>query len=483
MGRESEDVCCWNGSKTRAWRSIRTSWGPVPTGDVAVVDPRRDIDVYLDWARQHGARIAVVLETHIHADFASGAQALAARTGATLLESGHDRGQTFEVSHPHRDITDGERVAVGDIELEAVHTPGHTPEHLSFLLFERGQPAPAAMLTGDFLFVNSVGRPDLLGDDESVDLAGRLYDSVQRLRPFHDALPLHPGHGAGSMCGAGIGAATTTTLGAERRSNPYLNESLTREAFVRQVLESAPPFPTYYRRMKRLNAEGPPLLDQLPGHRPMDLGAFHEALQKGHIVIDLRDQEAFGSGHVPQSFGIGVDKLAMWAGWVVPYDVPLLLVGDDSMIEQAIRALVRVGLDNVHGFLGGGASTWVVVGLPVRVLEQISPAELHRQLAEHDGPVVLDVRTDEEWREGHLPGALHIMGGYLPERVDEVPRDRRVVLMCGSGYRSTLAASVLERAGLTHLTNLTGGMKAWKAAGLNTVQDGTEATEPLQSGR
>jgi len=175
--------------------------------EVAVVDPRRDVDVYLDWSRHHGARIAVVLETHVHADFASGARALAARTGATLLESAHDRGETFEVTHPHRDIAHGERVSVGDIDLEAVHTPGHTPEHLSFLIFERDSPEPTAMLSGDFLFVGSVGRPDLLGDEESARLAGQLYESVQRLQPYHDALPIYPGHGAGSMCGSGMGQA------------------------------------------------------------------------------------------------------------------------------------------------------------------------------------------------------------------------------------------------------------------------------------
>ena len=456
--------------------------GSRATSDVAVVDPRRDIDVYLDWARQHGARIAVVLETHIHADFASGARALAARTGATLLESAHDRGQTFEVSHPHRDIANGERVSLGDIDLEAVHTPGHTPEHLSFLIFERDHTEPAAMLTGDFLFVNSVGRPDLLGDDESADLAGQLYDSVQRLHSYHDALPLYPGHGAGSMCGSGMGQAPTTTLGAERRNNPYLDEGLTRQTFVRRVVDSAPPFPPYYRRMKRVNAEGPSLLEQLPGQQAIDLAAFHQAVQKGHAVIDLRDQTSFGAGHVPRAFGIGSGKmLSMWAAWVVPYDTPLLLVGDDSEIEEAIRSLVRVGLDDVHGYLRGGLSTWEAAGLPLGQTPQTTPRELQRQLAGAEPPLVLDVRTDDEWREGHLPGALHIMGGYLPERVSQVPRGRPILVMCGSGYRSTIAASVLERAGFSDITNLTGGMKAWKDAGLETRHDGGRATTPVQS--
>jgi len=458
--------------------------GSREAAEVAVVDPRRDIDVYLDWSRQHGARIAVILETHVHADFASGARALAARTGATLLESAHDRGETFEVTHPHRDITHGERVSVGDIDLEAVHTPGHTPEHLSFLIFERDSPEPAAMLSGDFLFVNSVGRPDLLGDEESAKLAGQLYESVQRLQSYHDALPIYPGHGAGSMCGSGMGQTPTTTLGQERQRNPYLADGLSREAFVHRVLDSAPPFPPYYRRMKRINAAGPPILDQLPGQRALDVAEFHRRVQAGHVVIDLRDQTAFGAGHVPGAFGIGVGKmLSMWAAWVVPYDTPLLLVGDDSKLEEATRALIRVGLDDVQGFLQGGMSAWSDAGLSVARTPQIAPKELQGQLTAREGPQVLDVRTDDEWRDGHLPGARHIMGGYLPERVGEVSRDRPLVVMCGSGYRSTIAASVLERAGFTDITNLTGGMKAWKEAGLDTTRETADETTTVQSQR
>lgn len=448
--------------------------------EVAVVDPRRDMDVYLDWCRQRGARITFVLETHIHADYASGARALAERTGATLLVSAHDGGEAFEVTGRHQDMAHGTRISVGGVDLEAVHTPGHTPEHLSFLVFERDRPEPVAMLSGDFLFVGSVGRPDLLGDEESVGLAGQLYDSVQRLQAYPDTLPMYPGHGAGSMCGAGMGQAFSTTLGQERQSNPYLEPALSRETFIQRVLESAPPFPPYYRRMKRINAAGPPFLDQLPGHRALDVEAFHWHVKAGHVVIDLRDQTAFGAGHVPGAFGIGAGRmLSMWAAWVVPYDTPLLLIGDESEIDEATRALIRVGLDEVQGFLHGGMAAWTSAGLPVAHTAQLTPGELQRQLAARNRPHVLDVRTDAEWREGHLPEAFHIMGGYLPDRVGEVPRDQSVVVMCGSGYRSTIAASVLQRVGFTHITNLTGGMKAWKDAGLETTRD-TQA--PVSAG-
>jgi len=452
--------------------------------EVVVVDPRRDIDVYLDWCQQHDARIAFVLETHIHADYASGARALAARSGAPLLVSAHDGGEAFQVTHPHRDIAHGERVSVGDIDLEAVHTPGHTPEHLSFLIFERDSPKPTAMLSGDFLFVGSVGRPDLLGDAESARLAGQLYESVQRLQPYHDALLIYPGHGAGSMCGSGMGQAPTTTLGQERQRNPYLAARLSREAFVHRVLDSAPPFPPYYRRMKRINAAGPSILDQLPGQRALDAAEFHRRVQAGHVIIDLRDQTAFGAGHVPGAFGIGAGKmLSMWAAWVVPYDTPLLLIGDDSKLEEATRALIRVGLDDVEGFLQGGMSAWSDAGLSMARTPQLAPGELQCQLTASGRPQVLDVRTDDEWRESHLPGALHIMGGYLPDRVGELARDRPLVVMCGSGYRSTIAASVLERAGFTDITNLTGGMKAWKDAGLETTRETADETTTVKSQR
>lgn len=286
------------------------------------------------------------------------------------------------------------------------------------------------------------------------------------------------------MCGSGMGQTPTTTLGQERQRNPYLADGLSREAFVRRVLESAPPFPPYYRRMKRINAAGPPILEELPGQRVLGVAEFQRRVQAGHVVIDLRDQTAFGAGHVPGAFGIGAGKmLSMWAAWVVPYDTPLLLIGDDSTLEEATRALIRVGLDNVEGFLQGGLSAWSDAGLPTARTPHIAPGELQRQLTAAAGPQVVDVRTDDEWREGHLPGALHIMGGYLPDRVGEVPRDRPLVVMCGSGYRSTIAASVLERAGFTAITNLTGGMKAWKDAGLATTRDTTDPTTTVKRQR
>lgn len=447
-------------------------------GTLAIVDPRRDIDVYLDFAAENGLQIEHVLETHVHADFASGAWALAEATGAEIHLSAHDEGEKYEVAFPHREMRDGDSLEVGSVRIEALHTPGHTPEHLSFLVYDttRSEDVPELLLSGDFLFVGSLGRPDLLGEEAKRELAHRLYLSVRdKLAGLPDGLEVHPGHGAGSMCGAGMSGRPFSTLGYERTANPYLDPALDERAFVDKILGSAPPFPPYYRRMKELNAAGPPILPGLPGDEPVPAARFRELVDQGHVVVDLRDQLAYGMGHVPGSFGIGVNgSLSMWAAWVVPYDTQILLIPPEGSyatvsdaVERAARALVRVGLDDVRGHLAGGFPAWRQAGLPVAETTQIAPRDLHEHLASGQRPTVLDVRSDGEWAAGHIEGAVHVMGGYLEDRLSEVPNgDRPVVVVCGSGYRSTVAAGVLERAGFQRVVNMTGGMGAWRQANL-----------------
>lgn len=457
--------------------------GDESAGKVAIVDPRRDVDVYLDWAGGRGLAITDVLETHIHADFASGARELALRTKATLRLSAYDEDERYEVLHQHALLHDGDSVALGAVRLHALHTPGHTPEHLTFLVFDaaRGSASdvPVAALTGDFLFVGSLGRPDLLGEEAKLGLARAQFRSVrEKLAALPDAMEIYPGHGAGSMCGAGMSGRPFSTLGAERLSNPYLDPALTEEAFVERLLASSPPFPPYYLRMKGLNAAGPALLGHLPGGLPglaaIDAPRFRELAEDGsHVVIDLRDQLAFGAGHVPGALGIGVDgSLSTWAAWLVPYDRPLLLVAaDEGDIGKAVRALVRVGLDGAEGWLAGGMESWAERGFPVATLPQLSVQELAAVIdggavkANGAGPTVLDIRADSEWAQGHPAGARHLMGGLVPEHLDEVPADPLAVF-CGSGYRSTAVASFLRRAGRDNVFNVTGGLGAWKRAGL-----------------
>jgi hydroxyacylglutathione hydrolase len=381
----------------------------------------------------------------------------------------------YEVRVPHDDLRDGEAIELGAARLVARHTPGHTPEHLSFLVYDtvRTREVPQVFLTGDFLFVGSLGRPDLLGEDAKVALANQLFDSVRdRIGDLPDGIEVHPGHGAGSMCGAGMSDRPMSTLGFERIANPYLNRGLSREAFVDRILSSTPPFPPYYTRMKRLNSAGPPVLNGLPGFEPLPAGRVRDLLSRGHVAIDLRDQLAFGSAHIPGAFGIGAGQsLSTWSSWVVPYDTPLILVADDpSAAREAIRSLVRVGLDQVVGYLDGGMTSWTTAGFPVSRLPQVPPEALRDRLGGDPSLIVLDVRSDDEFADGHIDGALHIMGGMLKDRVQELRGRGPIAIACGSGYRSTVAASVLERAGFADLVNLTGGMTAWNRAGLPTVR-------------
>jgi hydroxyacylglutathione hydrolase len=445
-------------------------------GAIAIVDPRRDVDVYETFAADQGVEITHVLETHIHADFASGARELAERTGAELHLSAYDEGEKYDVEFPHQELEDGSTLELGSVRIQALHTPGHTPEHLSFLAFDthRSTDVPEVMLSGDFLFVGSLGRPDLLGEESKRQLARRLFQSVrEKLAPLPDGLEIHPGHGAGSMCGAGMSARPLSTLGFERVANPYLDPALDEKAFVEKILASAPPFPPYYRRMKTLNAAGPPILGDLPGRDPIPVGEFHALVEAGNVVVDLRDQLAFGGGHVPGALGIGVDgSLSTWAAWVVPYDKPILLVAETPFaVDPAVRALVRVGLDRIRGWLVGGMNAWRQEGLPIATLPQMSIPELAAALERGNEVNLLDVRADGEWSGGHIEGAVHVHGGLLEDRLDEVPRNGRpLAVICGSGYRSTVVASVLQRAGFQDVRNVPGGMRAWRNAGLPVVR-------------
>lgn len=444
-------------------------------GHAAVIDPERNVSTYLEFARANGLKITHVLETHIHADYASGATALAAAAGAELWLTAHDEGEDFQYGFPHREMHDREELRLGDLRIAALHTPGHTPEHLSFLVSESARPGhPLWMLSGDFLLVGSLGRPDLLGEAAKQQLARDLFHSArERVAGLPDGVEVHPAHGAGSLCGSGMAQRPRSTLGYERFSNGFLRMREEGE-FVRAILDSVPEFPDYYRRMKAVNSEGPPLLDGLPGGDAMGPARFREEIARpGAVVIDLRRPEAFGGAHIPGAFHIGGGpNLAMWAAWVVPYDCPILLAGGDGVdMGEARRALVRVGLDDVRGHLEGGMQAWIEAGHELAHVPQISVRELAERIARGNGsrPFVLDVRSDAEWKAGHIEGAVHIHAGDLPGRAGDVPRGAAVHVICGSGYRSSIAASVLRRAGAGQVVNVVGGMGAWNEQRLPTV--------------
>lgn len=440
------------------------------SGDVAVIDPRRDIQAYLHWATEHGLRISAILETHVHADFVSGAPELAATTGAPLYASRQGQ-QDF----PHTPLDDGGEIHVGRLVLRAIATPGHTPEHLSYLLIDPAQgPEPVALFSGDALFVGEVGRPDLLGESQTQTLASQLYTTVSdTLSGLPDAVVVYPGHTAGSSCGRNIGDSPTTTIGDEKRFN-YAFRPKSEDEFISTVLSGMPLAPTYYPELKRVNKEGAPPIETLTSGAALSPQVVAARARSGALVIDGRGQEAFGEGHIPGSVALGLGpNFLTWAGWLAPYDLPLILVLDDpAQYPDAVRELRRIGLDGVDGFLDGGITAWKAAGLPVEPLAQITVEGLHARLEEDaDPPLVLDVRREDEWVEGHIDGASHRFAGEIAQGAS-IPFDpgQEIAIICGTGYRSSVVASLLQPRGYTSLINVTGGMQAWNEAKLPTVR-------------
>jgi hydroxyacylglutathione hydrolase len=441
--------------------------GDRSSGQAAVIDPRRDVDVYLELARQHRLTITHAFETHIHADFVSGSRELAARTGTARVHVSVEGGARYGfVREPLRD---GARVDLGAVTLTAMHTPGHTPEHLAYLATMQGK--PWGFFSGDFLFAGSVGRPDLLGAAQTPGLAKALFRSLRTaLPPLPEALPLYPAHGAGSPCGANIGDRQTT-IGHERRHNPAL-QFTDESAFINWVLRTAPPMPRYYPRMKRINAHGPKVLNGLPAVEWLEPAAFRRRLMAPEIqLIDNRQGQAFGEGHIAGAWNLGPRaELSLWAGWMLDEAKPIALVlPRDRDLPEVLRQLLRVGFTNFAGCLRGGMEAWVSSGLPVQGLAQVPVNELNNRLPPRDCQL-LDVRTPYEWDEGHLPGARYLFLGELPQRLRDLNADKPVVVYCASGYRSSLAASILQAGGFTTAANVPGGYQAWTAAGLPTVK-------------
>ena len=430
-------------------------------GRSVVVDPIRDTDRYLRFLEERGLTLSSIVETHIHADFASGARALAEATGAELALSGYDEGEHYQYGMPHRPLRTGDSVKVGTVRVEALHTPGHTPEHLSFVVYDtqRSETEPLAIFSGDFLFVGSVGRPDLLGEEAKLGLAHELFQSLHvRLEALPDSVQVYPGHGAGSLCGTGMSERAESTLGYERRTNPLFR--LTEEAFVAEILGSVPPMPTYYPRMKELNARGAEAFDAIPGAAALSPSEVEALMaEQDVVVLDLRRPEAFGGAHIRGSINIGAGQnLSLWAGWLLDSKSRIVLVNDQGDDEDSRRGLVRVGLDNIAGFLKAGMSAWINAGLAFERTIQRSTEEVRDRSKDK---LVLDVRSEAEWKAGHIEGATHIMLGDLPHHVQRLPKDRPLVCVCGSGYRSSIAASVLAQIGSSSVESMDGGMAAW----------------------
>jgi rhodanese-related sulfurtransferase/glyoxylase-like metal-dependent hydrolase (beta-lactamase superfamily II) len=413
--------------------------------------------MYLDEAEAHGLRIVSVLETHLHADFVSGHLELARRTGAMV-----GIGARAEATFAHRALREGDEIRVGQVRLRALETPGHTPESLSFLVFEKdGDTTPWAVLTGDTLFVGDVGRVDILSSRLPVaELAGLMYDSVHtRLLALPDETRVYPAHGAGSLCGRSISKDTWSTIGRERTMNPALRP-MSREAFVADITRDVPETPVYFLHSRDLNRTGPRLDRERPMPPRLAPAACADEIWRGAVLIDTRPSADYGAAHPRGALHISLDgQFASWVGTLVRPDDRLVLLAIPEREEEAVTRLARVGYENVSGFLDGGIDAWRAAGLPVAAVTQ-EPAGYATRGARR----VLDVRRSAEWSAFHLEEATHVPLSQLPQRLSELDRGEEWVVLCASGFRSSIATSVLERAGFNRIVNGVGGMDAYRAA-------------------
>ncbi|WP_404305486.1 MBL fold metallo-hydrolase [Neorhodopirellula lusitana] len=443
--------------------------------EAVIVDPGRDIEPYIELADREGLKITAVAETHIHADYVSGARELADRVGAKLYvsdEGPSDWKYLYLEPYDHQLLHDGDHFMLGKIRFDVLHTPGHTPESISFVLTDQGGGAdkPMGIFTGDFVFVGSIGRPDLL--EEAAGLAGTaepgardLFRSAERFKSMPDYLQVWPAHGAGSACGKGLGAIPSSTVGYEKLFNPAL-QFTDEEEFVKYILADQPEAPKYFAVMKRVNKEGPKVLGAGHHHAILDVGQVSDALKSG-TVVDVSPSPDFAKGHVPGSINIPIGMLAGWAGWLVDYDRPTYLICQPDQLEEAARVLHKIGVEEIVG--GFDTNQVRAAGLASEVYATGTPADLSSAI--ESGEVqLIDVRSNDEWKAGHIEQAEHRFLGRLPANLDGLSGDKKIVVQCQSGARSSIGVSVLQAAGIKNVINLTGGYAAWKSDQLPSVQ-------------
>ena len=434
--------------------------GDETTGRAVVVDPRRDIAEYVKDAEAEGLTIELVIETHFHADFLSGHLELAAATGAEIAYS-----SVAETEFASRKLADGERISLGDVELEILHTPGHTPESISIVVWEHaGDEVPYGVLTGDTLFIGDVGRPDLLASVGFTrdELADQLYESLQtKLLPLPDATKVYPAHGAGSACGKNLSTDTVSTMGEQRRSN-YALLAPDKKTFVDLVTEGQPPAPGYFAYDAVLNSKDRSLLDEEAQSPALDLAAVDRFVADGAMIIDGRGPEEFAQGHLQGSINVGLNgRYAEFAGSVVPHDVDIILVVDPGFELEAKNRLARIGFDRVLGFLEHPLA--IMESNPERVqrASRMTAFEFEARKANINSLQLVDIRNPGEFALGTIEGAAPIPVGQLPERLDELDPTAPTVVFCAGGYRSSVGASVLRQAGFKDVSDILGGYGAW----------------------
>ncbi len=422
------------------------------SGQAAVFDPKRDVDDYLETARRENLKIVAIFETHPHADFVSGHLELSRRTGAPIHIS-----HRAPATYPRSAMRDGETVRVGSLEIRCLETPGHSPDSMSFVVEAAGK--PLCVFTGDTLFVGDVGRPDLRDAEEKpMQLAEALYDSLfGKLLSLLDDTKVFPAHGCGSLCGRKISSAPFTTIGQERLINWAL-QFKDRDEFVRAMVGNLPDRPAYFSHVVQVNLDGAPPLGSLPELRPLTEEELKAAADRGAVVIDTRSAPFFGAGHFPGSLslGLGSNLFSTWAGFFVPFGKPIaLVVGSPDSARRARHELARIGYDNIIGYIEADSLTHT------RQLSQLGVDELHFALKRGEAPRLVDVRTSGEFEAQHIEGAIHIPLPSVPRRLAELPKTDTVAIICGSGYRSSIAASLLSVAGFSRVQNVMGGMGAY----------------------
>ena len=428
-----------------------------------VVDPKRDVQDYMDISRDEGMKITHIVETHVHADHVSGNQELQSRTGAAIYY-----GEGTPVTFDHKELKEGDVIEFGMVKLEILNTPGHTPNSISILVTDKARSdIPELILTGDLLFVGAIGRPDLAGAEVLEEQVKNLYDSLyEKLHRLPDYLEVFPAHGQGSLCGKGLSAKAGSTLGYERLTQPVLQLSGF-DAFHDQIAGDFPVRPKSFTHIISTNAHGAPLLERCPLEQTLNPDQFEQIRQQGATIIDTRDTAAFGGFHIPGAINIGFEKqMANWIGMVVdPSDNLLLVVDDRDKYDQMTTQLHRIGYDNIYGYLSGGMAAWISSGMPIDSLSPISAHILKQQLDKKDFGQIVDVRTPEERAQGHIPGSRHVPMSDILEKSLNIPKDEEVILVCGIGYRSNIVASHLKQDGFSHVHSLAGGLTAWRNAG------------------
>lgn len=444
-------------------------------GVAMVIDPKRDVDTYLEIAQQNNMKITHVAETHIHADFLSGSRELAALTGAQLYLS-DEGGSEWQYQFPHVGLRDGNVINVGNLKFEVIHTPGHTPESISFLLTDTpASDEPVMLFTGDFVFVGDIGRPDLL--EKAAGIKGtmnagakQMFESLRKFRTLPDHIQVWPGHGAGSACGKALGAVPSSTVGYEKIRNWALQYERDEIGFVKYLLEDQPEPPAYFAMMKSLNKIDRPLLTEVPKIKKLTIEDLKTALQKGIKVIDTRPKDDFAKGFIPGTINIqGNNAFATWMGWFVSYNEPFILITEESKLEDLTRKLMRIGLDNIYGYVDG-IKEWVDTGGKLEKAVLVTTDDLKTVLKTNHTQIV-DLRGEAEYKSGHIQGTDNLFIGTLEKNINKIKRDQQVIIHCQAGDRASIGYSILSKHGFRNVKNYLGGINEWTNAGNSVVAE------------